>query len=348
MTGPQLQWKRKIGLVVYSRAKFVESPTVDPATGSRLQQVTVNANEGLDLSEMRIHFRISQADNETPNTAIIRVYNLSDQTARKVVGEFQRVVLQAGYEDGAYGVIFDGTIKSVLRGHESNVSSYVDIFAADGDIAYNNACIATPLAAGSTPQDQVNQVLKAMAPYGVTKGYIPDLPPTAAARGKVMFGLARDHMRRIAQTLQMSWSIQNGQLTMIPLTAYKPGEAVVLTAATGLVGFPQQTPGGIDVTALLNPRITIGSLVQIDNKAINQGFAAVPGKFLFGGGRLEAIPGFNARLGGADGFYKVLVHEFEGDTRGEPWYSYLTCLVVDLSAPAGKQVAPYWAEGPYP
>ena len=44
-----------------------------------------------------------------------------------------------------------------------------------------------------------------------------------------------------------------------------------------------------------------------------------------------------------DGFYKVLVHEIEGDTRGEPWYSTLTCLAVDKSAAAGSQVQPYEA-----
>src|SRR5690348_5163435 len=107
MTPPNLQWIRKIGLVVYSKARWVEAQLPDPATGSRLRQVTTNANEGLDLSEMRIQFRISQSDTETPNTAIIRVYNLSPETARKVQGEFQRVVLQAGYENASYGVIFD-------------------------------------------------------------------------------------------------------------------------------------------------------------------------------------------------------------------------------------------------
>ena len=34
----------------------------------------------------------------------------------------------------------------------------------------------------------------------------------------------------------------------------------------------------------------------------------------------------------ADGFYRVLVVEYEGDTRGNPWYSNLICLAADTSA----------------
>ena len=132
----------------------------------------------------------------------------------------------------------------------------------------------------------------------------------------------------------------------MPLTGYVPGTAIVLNAATGMVGFPQQTPGGITVRSLLNPKIKIGGLVQIDNKAINQGVSSAAGANLYpASGRLEALPGYLAKIS-SDGFYKVLVQEYSGDTRGQEWYSDLTCLAVDMSAPVGQQVAPYWAGGP--
>ena len=34
---------------------------------------------------------------------------------------------------------------------------------------------------------------------------------------------------------------------------------------------------------------------------------------------------------GDDGFYRILVLEHEGDTRGNPWYSKITCVLVDTS-----------------
>lgn len=312
------QFGRKIGLVVYNGP----------------------GQAGLDLSQMRIRFNVSQNDLQTPNSARIRIYNLKGQTAQQVKGEFQRVTLQAGYDyPNGTGVIFDGTIKQVIFGHETNVDSYTEILAADGDLAYNNAVCSASLSAGATSIDQLKVILKAMEPFGVTQGYVPDIPLTALSRGKVMMGLARDSARDLATSIGASWSIQNGKLTLIPLTGYLPGEAVVLSSATGLVGFPEQTPGGINVTALLNPRIKIGTLLQIAAEDINEGLVTTAGPMVFAQSpRLETQSFLIAKISGA-GFYKVLVHEMEGDTRGENWYSKIVCLAVDMSAPAGDQVA---------
>ena len=40
----------------------------------------------------------------------------------------------------------------------------------------------------------------------------------------------------------------------------------------------------------------------------------------------------------ADGNYIALVIDHEGDTRGQPWYSHLTCLASDPTAPLGFTV----------
>ena len=58
----------------------------------------------------------------------------------------------------------------------------------------------------------------------------------ALPRGKVMYGMARKYMRDTAKQTGTSWSIQDGKVQMVPVRGYLPGEAVVLTAETGLVG----------------------------------------------------------------------------------------------------------------
>ncbi len=193
---------------------------------------------GRDFSELRFKFSIRRGDIQTPNTADIRIYNLSEQTAQAVQKEFTRVILQAGYE-GNFGVIFDGQIKQVRRGRETQTDTYLDITAADGDSAYNFAFSATSLAAGSTPIDHFNVVAKDMAEHGVSEGYAPDLPGNPLPRGKVIYGMSRDIMRNVAKNTDTSWSIQDGKLTMIPQTAYVPGEIPVLTSATGVIGLPE-------------------------------------------------------------------------------------------------------------
>jgi hypothetical protein len=292
----------------------------------------INGSKGLDLSNMRVRFITSQSDIETPNHVIIRVYNLSDATAQSAQKEFQNVILQAGYETGAFGIIFTGTIKQIRRGREDATDTYLDISAADGDIAYNQGIINKTLAAGATAADERNALISAM---GIPAGYVADMPPGAAQRGQVKYGMARNYMRDLADTNGMTWSIQNGQVQMIPTTGYRPGTAVVLNSNTGMIGLPQQTEGGILVKCLLNPNIKIGGMVQINNASIQK--SLLGGQTLQRPGRLEDQAGLLPKTTN-DGFYKVYVCEHEGDTRGQEWYSKLTCLSIDKSSPPNQSV----------
>ena len=289
--------------------------------------------KALDLSELRFRFVIRRGDIQTPNSADIRIYNVSDKTADKIrqtlpQPEFTRVVIQGGY-DGNFGVLFDGEIKQVRRGRESPTDTYIDITAADGDSAYNFAVSALSLAAGSTPSDQVSAVLRGMAEYSVTKGYVPDLPGNPLPRGKVIYGMSRDEMRKIARNAQSAWSIQDGKLQMVPETAYMEGDIPVITSATGMIGLPEQTQNGIHVRVLLNPNIKIGQAIKLDNKSI-QGY-----RFGLGLGQQAGnMMSEQSIKTNADGLYYVMIADHSGDTRGEVWYSDLLCLAIDAAIPA--------------
>ncbi|WP_431207514.1 phage protein [Burkholderia cepacia] len=285
-----------------------------------------DTGDSLDLSGLRIVFRVQRGDLQTPNSARIRVYNVSDNTAQRAAAEFTRVVLQAGYE-GNYGIIFDGSIIQVRRGRESPTDTYIDITAADGDMAYNFAVVNTTLAAGSTHADVVNACLKAMGKYGVTAGYIADLPSNPMPRGQVLFGMARDHLETVARSTQTLWSIQDGQLQIVPETSYVPGDIPVINAKSGMVGLPEQTQNGITVRMLLNPAVKIGRLIQLDNSSIQ--------RYEFSLSSADAIANRNTALQNrinGDGFYYVMTNEFWGDTRGNDWYNEVICLAVDATA----------------
>lgn len=280
-----------------------------------------SAGQGLDLSALRIKFSTKKGDLQTPNTADIRVFNLSDDTSQRIQREFSSVVLQAGY-DGHFGVIFRGNIKQIRRGRESGTDTYLDMFAADGDRAYNFAVVNKSLAAGAGHAERVAACADAMSGHGVTTGHMADMPHTALPRGQAMYGMARDYMRDAAQSTDTSWSIQDGQLTMLPVNGYLPGEAVVLNAKTGLIGTPEQTQDGIRVKCLLNPRLRIGSRVQIDNASVQRA------KIGMSYTAINTTP----RVAD-DGFYRILTAEHSGDTHGQDWYTSLICLSLDDTLP---------------
>ncbi len=296
--------------------------------------VVSSGEDGIDLSALRIQFNVTQADAETPNTAVIKVFNVAKTTADRIQNEFQKVKLQAGYEGGQLGVIFDGTIKQIKRGRDSGTDTYVTIYAADGDQAYNFSVVSKSLAAGSSLRNQLDAVAEATKKNGVTAA--PNIPSSLGTggtlpRGKVLFGMARERLTDIAASSGTTWSIQNGEIVMIPLTGYLADEIVAINSRTGMILVPTATDAGIEVDVLLNPLMKIGTRVQIDNSSVNQTTIKQQGFPRYGD------LSFPANVT-EDGIYRVLVVEHVGDTRGTPWYSHLTCLAVDASSPPGTSV----------
>ena len=285
----------------------------------------------LDLSAFHFTFETRQQDVESPNNCRIRVYNLARSTVDDIrASEYSQVILQAGYGQ-SYGVIFSGTIKQYGIGRENSTTTYLDILAADGDIAYNNSWVSTTLAAGSTPQQRIDVAVGAMQQQSqITKGYLMEPTGGVLPRGKVLFGMARAFLRKEAEAQGATWNITNGQVNIVPLKGYLPGEAVVLSASTGMVGLPEQTNEGLKVVSLLNPKLVVGGLVRIDNKSVNQIVQADP--------TAAPVP-YNQYAGlqllatiTNDGLYRALVVEHEGDTRGQSWYTRLVCLAIDPSS----------------
>lgn len=298
--------------------------------------------KGIDLSQLKIKFTILQSDEESPNTANIRVYNLSHETINQITAltpvEYNRVILQAGYKGGNFGVIFDGTIRQFRKGRENNINSYLDILAAEGDIPYNFSYVSDTLSSGWKAEDVIERAADAM---GLKTNIIPnsDAFKGINPRGKVLFSLSKLPLRSSVQAIGSTWSINNGVVQVIPLQGYLSNEAVVLTAKTGLIGVPEQTDDGIKLRCLLNPKIIIGARIKIDNKSINQftqqssGMAGQPSAAPVGQFKYNSISGdiqLPANIDN-DGYYRVYVAEYVGDTRSQDWYTEITALAIDDS-----------------
>lgn len=279
--------------------------------------------QALDLSQLRIKFSVKQSSAETPNAADIRVYNLSSVTAQLIRSEFVKVVLQAGY-DGNFGVIFQGNIKQVIIGRENATDTFIDIIAGDGDLAYNFAIVNRTLAAGCSQNDQIDACAESMTPLGTTAGGNAGVVAAQKLpRGKVLFGSTRSYLRDSAETSNYYWSIQNEQIVFVPKTSYLPGEAVVITSGTGMIGLPNQTNEGVNVKCLINPKIRISGRVQLDNSTI----ILLPVS-------LTLTPGSSTNTAAplpSNGVYFILAIQHQGDTRGLEWYSSLICLYIDSS-----------------
>jgi hypothetical protein len=255
-------FNRQISLQVYdSSGKGLELSGInDPAVGAPGPHAL--------SSGFHIIFRVENWSVGSPNALKVRIYNLNNATAQQIQNEFTKVILRAGYP-GNFGVLFSGTITHIKRGAtntdmgnldgvrsgtENATDTYVDIFASDGDEAHNWGVINTTLAAGYTPtqvNDAIGQAMGAATTEPFSMGDLPSTTPQPQApRGRVLYGMARDQANTLAKSNGLNWSIQKGALQWLPISAYKPGDAIVLTSDSGLIGVPIQEIDGISVRSL--------------------------------------------------------------------------------------------------
>jgi hypothetical protein len=322
--------------------------TIGPGAGVGDSEVITTETQGMDF---RMTFKVRHADSDTPGTAEIRIYNLSNNTANKYIKEFDTVVLQAGYIHGHFGVIFQGTIKQFKKGRESAVDSYLDLYCADGDQAFNYSFLAESVPAGESVTDWQKRHAEAMqkAQPNTKIGYLDSSQTVGgirpSVRGSVYWGLAKDGAKEIKRTTGNQFSIQNGVIQAVNSKTYAPGDTPIINSGTGMIGIPEVTQDGITVTCLLNPHMYVKQQVQLDNKSLNQFFAPGQDPNANGGGhpfqstygQYTMMPVLYADTS-TDGKYTILVIDHEGDTRGQAWYTSLTCLAVDASAPFGKMI----------
>lgn len=310
MSTGKLQWIR------------VMEVSIGPSTGGK----------GLFVDKLRMAFKITKTITRNPNHSLIRIWNLSPENEGKIKGEFDSVIVNAGYKDNAR-LLFRGSIKQV--GTPRDGLDYItEIEAADGDRDFKEATVTVSFAAG-TMMSQVLDHLVGTLPT-VKRGYVV-LKDRKLIRGMHMCGPTRNGLDFVAQDSDAHWSFQDGNLHIVPVESTLPTEAIKLTSDTGLLGAPERTDKGIVARCLMNPDILPNGKIWLDNNTIknrvlqqHQQLAGKPHKPTPPKRLVHVDP---------DGVYKVYKVEHEGDTRSSEWTSKVYCVGLGKAIPTGKAAA---------
>lgn len=229
---------------------------------------------GIELTATRVSFSVSKSLGKEPNKCSLKLYNLSSHTRDLLDRTPVTVWLHAGY-DGAARLLFTGDLRfSSTRIEDTEVVTSVEV--RDGMRAYAHARVSRSY----KPPIRVSQVLgDAARSMGLT------LPPEiersaelrqALATGISTHGPTRDVLTRLLAPYGYGWSVQNGTLVILADGQLRPGAAILVNEATGLVGFPERavpespkkrSPVSFDV--LLYPEIAPGLPVKLESRFIN-------------------------------------------------------------------------------
>lgn len=248
----------------------------------------------LDLGELDVTFKIKRTLAARAGTCELTVFNLTAEH-RHAMQQAQHpfVRVEAGYREGR-SVIFQGDARKVQIGREKT-DWKATITAGDGEHAVRTARVSRSFGAGT----EVSTVVAALADaMGVGRGNVATALAGASlgtagsvfTEGTVLHGRAAGELTRLAASLGMEWSVQEGVLQLLARGAALERTAVVLTSDTGLIDVPEVGKRGIvKAKALLLPDLVPGRLVRLDTSAVS-------------------------------GTYRIESGVWSGDTRSNDWY----------------------------
>lgn len=256
----------------------------------------------IKVTGLQVQFKASKSLGKEPNALDLNVTNLSKATREQLKGRGVPVIVTAGYP-GNEAVIFSGDSRTI--DHVQNGAEFMThVQCGDGERAYQFARFSAGFGPGTAVVDVIRACAKSLS---LNVGNLEEALAAGGFRGNLtQFGrgfTAKGKSVEIFDSLMKSvgftWSIQSGALVILKAGRAVQGQAIRISASTGMVGSPDSAApdkkGGKPVTkvkSLLQPQLRCGGVVQIESESTN-------GQFVV----------------------QKLVHE--GDSHGTPWFSSL-------------------------
>lgn len=256
---------------------------------------------------LRLNFEITKSVISFPNLCRFTLYNANDDTLSLLQNKLTDVVINAGYF-GNVRLLFKGQIRNVFQSKEGP-DKMLTVYSGDGELDWQNSIFNKTFTANVSISEAIEEVMESFKNLSV--GFIGGLPEDAKKmRGQTLSGSSKDILDDFAEEYGFNWSIQNGEIVVVPIEgAIDTDEAVVVNAATGMIGSPIVTEVGANVKTLLNPSLLPNRLFRIES--VNADIAI--GNLYFRGVKRTT----------ATGVYKIQEVTFKGDSREGEWTSFV-------------------------
>lgn len=260
---------------------------------------------GFDVSDLHVTFEVSKSLTREANTGTVTIYNLNTETENDLMVNCNRVTIEAGYE-GLFGLIYDGDVIQGIRGVENGVDYYLTLVTMDCERFLNSGFISYTMTRGMSKRDVAKNICNVSTNPVELNSISSSFNKAKYIRGKVVFGKSRDFLDQLAATSNANFYTDSGKVNLVSANDIPENQLIYLDSSSGLIGSPQQNAEGITFQCLINPRITLYSLVNIPNYQI------VEQEYSDGNSLVYTLD--------QDQLYRIIKVDFSGDTRGQNWY----------------------------
>lgn len=298
-----------MGVFYWSHMKAIE-------LFNRKIQVRITDSKSITTIEnLRIQFEIVKSISKEPNTATVKIYNLTDDIQNQINGGAQDIELIVGYEDNM-ALLFKGNIKFVYKSTVDAVDKVLEIDAGDGHHDYNSAIVNVSLSKNSNDDDIVNQCTKSLTRS--SSGKIAPLQNNKRTRGKVISAPTRCVLDDVARKNNCNWSTQDGKLTIVKNNGVIDNSVFVISTKQ-LLEQPTEQEKSLRIKTMLNPFYRINSLIKIDNSLILEAHQDIN---QVQSNKAKQKKEHQAKFKKShSGQYKVIKHIASGDTHSNEWFS---------------------------
>ncbi len=226
-----------------------------------------------------IQLEVDKTLDREPNTAAVRVANLSSDQREEVQGaDAPQLELRAGYTE-LEDTIFVGDVRDAWT-ERDGADLWLVVEAEDGGSSYRTARISRSWEHGVQLATVIAGCADAM---GVGRGNSATVAASAELDsggstflgGYTADGVAWRELDAVCRSSGLRWSVQSGVLQLRRVGQPAERRAVRLAPGTGLTGSPTPSRGsgddaaGVRATALLMPGLYPGRVVQLDSDTVS-------------------------------------------------------------------------------
>ena len=199
------------------------------------------------------------------NSASVKIWGLKyDDMAqltmlsfRPLESQHNLIEIRAGEQGGSLALVFQGEITSAFADFNAAPDVCMQFEADSG--SYPQQIAAPPVTVqGEAPADRLFAQFAAEAGYAYKNEGV-----SASVRNAWLSGSPIDKMTKLARDIGCELLIDDGLVLVLPAGGAREGNAVFLSDASGLVGYPTFNQDGISCRCLFNPDLQYGGLLEV-------------------------------------------------------------------------------------
>jgi hypothetical protein len=235
---------------------------------TRVVEISAGLPSGAAISfrDLWCSFDVKSFARKKPNEATVKIYNVSESTARWLEQPNLTLTVNAGFD--VPGQLFQGAIsRDGVVTTNANEEWVTTIVAADGRRAYRDSIFLKSYPPATAALTMIRDIATAMN-KPVTFSAVQ--PTYVFPFGVAFAEKARSALDQVlAAAGGLRWTIIGGVLYILDPLGPVPGNAPVVTPQSGLHGSPQRTKKGAKFTCDLNPAIVAARGVVLKSRMLS-------------------------------------------------------------------------------